>query len=87
MEINPLNILKKRKLSYFPVHFVKAKIFDQGFIENSVVDWVDSKLTGRYAILNFPSLSEGKISLATYIAFEEQKELTYFMLACPFLRR
>lgn len=87
MEINPLNILRKRKLSYFPVHFVKTKISDLELIDDHITDWIDSKLTGRYAILNFPSLFEGKVCLSTYIAFEEQKELTYFMLACPFLRR
>lgn len=87
MEINPLNVLRKRKLSFFPVHFVKAKISDLEIFTEEIVNWVDTKLSGRYAISEFPSNYEGRIRLSTYIAFEDQKELTYFMLACPFLRR
>jgi hypothetical protein len=30
---------------------------------------------------------EGKLKSATFVAFEDHKELTYFMLACPHLRR
>lgn len=87
MEINPLNILRKRKLSFFPVHFVKARISNLEIIPNDVINWVDTKLSGRYAISEFPSDHNGRFRLSTYIAFEDQKELTYFMLACPFLRR
>ena len=30
---------------------------------------------------------DGKLKTPTYVGFEEEKELTYFMLACPNLRR
>lgn len=87
MEIKPLNVLKKRKMSYIPDHFGKIKISELEFIDSQIIDWVDSKLIGRYAISELPSILEGRLKISTYIAFEDKKELTYFMLACPFLRR
>ena len=30
---------------------------------------------------------DGNLKSTTFMAFEDQKELTYFMLACPHLRR
>lgn len=87
MELNPLNVLKKRKLSYIPAHFKKIKIADKDFFSNPFEDWVNFNLSGRYSICEIPSNLEGRLTLSTYIAFEDQKELTYFILACPFLRR
>jgi hypothetical protein len=29
----------------------------------------------------------GKMATSTFLGFEDQKELTYFILACPYLRR
>ena len=87
-DLNPIDVLKKRKLAYLPVHFSKIKISDGELFEGNVQEWVQNKLKGRYAITRAPSLdSEGNLKSATFVAFEDQKELTYFMLACPHLRR
>jgi hypothetical protein len=43
-------------------------------------NWIDYKLTGRYSIVQKPN----KNGVQTIIGFEDAKELTYFMLACPF---
>ena len=51
-------------------------------------EWVKIKLKGRYCIVKQPSIdSSGSLKSAHFIGFEDQKELTYFMLACPMLRR
>ena len=88
-DLNPLEVLNKRSLSHIPPHFAKFKIDDSGFFQsNSLENWVKIKLKGRYAIARQPSLDkDGHLKSATFVAFEDQKELTYFMLACPYLRR
>ena len=53
-----------------------------------IQEWIKNKLKGRYAIARAPSLdNDGNLKTVTFVAFEDQKELTYFMLACPHLRR
>ena len=88
-DLNPLEVLNKRSLSHIPPHFAKFKIDDSGYLQSSSLEnWVKIKLKGRYAIARQPSLDkDGHLKSATFVAFEDQKELTYFMLACPYLRR
>ena len=42
--------------------------------------------SGRYCINTYPSAKENTFKSATFVGFEEEKELTYFMLACPHLK-
>lgn len=87
-DLNPIDVLKKRKLDFIPAHFSKTKVNDSELFEGNIQEWVQIKLKGRYAIKRAPSLdSDGNLKSATFVAFEDQKELTYFMLACPYLRR
>jgi hypothetical protein len=86
--INPLDVLGKRKLSFIPSHFAKSKISDLTFYADEIDAWIQKNLKGRYAITSQPSLSQkGSLGVATFVAFEDHKEITYFMLACPHLRR
>jgi len=88
LELNPLDVLNKRKLEYLPFHFSKVKVSDNDRYDYKMEDWIKSKLNGRYSIGQYPAVdTDNKFKVSTYVAFEEQKELTYFMLACPFLRR
>ena len=58
------------------------------FFDTDLIKWIDTKLNGRYTIVNLPYItSEGKSQTGTFAAFEDPRELTYFMLACPHLRR
>ncbi len=88
-DLNPLEVLNKRSVSHIPPHFAKFKIDDQGLFQHSSLEnWVKAKLKGRYAISKQPTIDkDGHLKTATFVAFEDQKELTYFMLACPYLRR
>ena len=86
--LNPLDILGKRKLSFMPLHFAKVKISDLEFFHDDLIDWIETKLEGRFSISHEPSVDDnGKLKLSTFIGFENQKELTYFLLACPYSRR
>lgn len=87
IDISALEILDKRKLSFMPVHFSKTKIKPFERIED-IEKWIRVKLKGRYAFTKQPSLDkDGQLKSFTFVGFEDQKEITYFMLACPYLRR
>ena len=86
-DLNPIDVLKQRKLKTFPPHFSKVKISEFELFEG-VEDWIQTKLKGRYCIVKHPNIDNNEhLKSSLVIGFEEQKELTYFMLACPILRR
>jgi hypothetical protein len=86
-DLNPLDVLKQRELSYIPPHFSKMDI-QNVYFDSSIKDWIKSKLKGRFCLIKMPAVdSRDKLSSTTFVAFEDEKELTFFMLACPFLRR
>jgi hypothetical protein len=86
-DLNPIDVLKQRKLKTIPPHFSKIRV-SEGEIFEGLEDWVKIKLKGRYYLTKKPSIdSTGNLKSIFFIGFEDQKELTYFMLACPYLRR
>lgn len=80
IELNPLDVLNKRTLSWCPPHFSKITVTHHVF-DSSLEDWIKYKLKGRYCLL--PSTNNS----SSILGFEEEKELTFFMLACPHFRR
>ena len=86
-DLNPIDVLKQRKVKTLPPHFSKVKI-SEGELFEGLEEWVRIKLKGRYCVVKQPSIDKtGNLRSTFFIGFEEQKELTYFMLACPHLRR
>ena len=86
LDLNPLDVLKIRKLDQMPIHFVKTKLNEWHYTE--IESWIKYKLKGRYCLTRMPSItSSNSLKVETFIGFEEEKEMTYFMLACPYLRR
>lgn len=86
-DINPLDILKSRKLDYIPPHFAKMSMTNFWFDDGEIEEWVKNHSEGRYAIENYPAVTDSGVRHVTFVAFEEEKELTYFMLAFPNTRR
>lgn len=87
LELNPIDVLKKRQMNFLPTHFSKIKL-DRSMSDCEIENWIRNKLKGRYFIGNISDVGkDNKLKIFTAIAFEDQKELTYFMLACPFYRR
>jgi len=85
--LNPIDVLKQRKLKTIPPHFSKIQI-SEGELYNGIEEWVKTKLKGRYCIVKRPAIDKtGRLASSSFIGFEDQKELTFFMLACPLLRR
>jgi hypothetical protein len=86
--INPIDVLKQREVKTLPPHFVKVQLSSGDLFDNNIKDWISVKLKGRFCIIKYPAInSDGQLKSSTFAAFEDQKELTYFMLACPHLRR
>jgi hypothetical protein len=84
IEINPLNVLNQRKVNWIPPHFTKIKLSegDSNFLSHwnkDLESWIDYRLKGRYGIVVKPTTT----GTSTFVGFEDEKELTYFMLACP----
>jgi len=87
-EINALELLGERKVDFLPLHFSKFKLSDKDFFIENIENWIRSKLRGRYFLKKFPSISsDGKLKNSLFVGFENQSELTHFILACPHLRR
>jgi len=88
IELNPLEILREREVKTLPPQFSKIKISNNQKYDKNILGWIRNKLSGRYCVVSYPAIdSDDKFKASTYIGFEEQKELTYFMLACQYLRR
>ena len=86
-DLNPIDVLKQRKLKTLPPHFSKVKISESELFEG-VEEWVQTKLKGRYCLVRYPAIDQdGNLKSNTFLGLEDQKELTYFMLACSILRR
>lgn len=87
-DLNPIEILKHREVFTLPPHFAKIKLGDQEMFDGKIKNWIKDKLKGRFCVIRVPAIDQdGNLRSTTFAAFEDQKELTYFMLACTFLRR
>lgn len=88
LKLNALDILNHRQIDSVAPHFAKIKLADVDLFGSDVETWIRCKLVGRFYIKRQPGISQdGKLKTATYVGFEDHKELTYFMLACPHIRR
>jgi len=86
IELNVVDVLKKRKLNFLPVHFKSITVDNFNVVK--IEDWVNTKLQGRFCITQIPHIDkDDKLRSTAVVGFEEEKELTYFMLACPYTRR
>jgi len=88
LEINELDVIGSRRLDYIPPHFAKIKLNERDYFDNKIEDWIKNRLKNRYALVNSSAINnQGQLKVSTFVAFEDKKELTYFMLACPHFRR
>ena len=87
-EPNPLNFYDARQLKVLPPHFesivIDMRIYN---LEKTIVKWIRQNLKGRFFIGNVVSLSsDNQYHSGIKVGFEEPKELSYFTLACPYLK-
>lgn len=88
IELNPLDVLGARKVSRIFPHFSTTKLSDRELYDSETENWIKAKLKGRFCIKKVPEVdSDGHLKTEVYVGFEDEKELTFFMLGCPSLRR
>ena len=87
-ELNPYDALKIRKVDHLPVHFKKYSFINE-FVDIAEIEhWILNKLSGRFYEGTVGVISkEERLQTEQIFAFEDEKELTFFILACPHLRR
>jgi len=84
---NPLDILGLRRVSFCPPQFSTVNVTKRYNIEQALSEWIEHHLTGRYFIGNNVELNnENKVHTVYTVGFENSKEMSFFMLACPHLK-
>jgi hypothetical protein len=83
-DLNPLSIAGVRKFTFLPPHLVSTEIAITRFKTlYDVEKWIEENLVGRYWTGTISKLQDNKRVLSMGVAFEEQTELTLFLLGCP----
>lgn len=84
---NPLNIFGVRRVVSPPSHFEYVNLPLTYNLEQSLVKWIDKNLKHRYYIgRNVVLDHSNKLVQTVTVGFEESKDMSYFMLACPHLK-
>jgi hypothetical protein len=84
---NPLTVLEMRRVPSAPPHFDYLTIPLTYNIEQSIIKWILQCLNGRFYVGKSVELDKtNKIVTVIKIGFEDSKEASYFMLACPILK-
>lgn len=84
---NPLNFFDIRRASIAPPYFEYIVLPTRYNLENTLVKWIEQNLKGKFYVGRAIVLnSQDSADSVTKVGFEEVKELSYFTLACPFLK-
>lgn len=85
--INTLELLDLRQVSFAPPHFEYITLPLKFNLEDSLAKWIRKNLKKRFYVgknLNLDNNNSRSIQLT--VGFEDSKEMSYFMLACPHLK-
>lgn len=83
-KVNPLNVLELRRVEFPAHHFVYTMLPKYTPVYMAKVDtWIDQNLNGRYYIGQSIDLIDNTIVFTVKVGFENDKELSFFKLACP----
>ena len=83
---NALNALDLRKVSFPAHHFHYTSVIKYSPPYLKLLDfWIYQNLNHRYYIGQGIDLIDNTIMYTTKIGFEQEKELSFFKLACPHL--
>lgn len=84
---NPLNVFEVRQVKSAPPHFEYVNLPMKYNLEESLIKWINSNLKHRfYAGKNVTLDDNNKLVQVLTVGFEETKDMSYFMLACPHLK-
>jgi hypothetical protein len=85
-KVNALNALDLRKVS-FPAHHFHYTLLDKfnpSYLKQ-IDSWIYHNLNSRYYVGQAVDIVDNTIVFVTKIGFEQEKELSFFKLACPHL--
>jgi len=86
-KINSLNVFEVRRVKSAPPHFEYVNLPMKYNLEESLVKWIKQNLKNRFYTGKNVSLdSDNKLVQVLTVGFEETKDMSYFMLACPHLK-
>lgn len=86
-KVNPLNVFKARRAEFPPSHFEYVNIPTQYNLQEALIKWIDKNCKSRYYIgKNIFLDNDNKMQTGLQVGFEESKEMSFFMLACPHLK-
>ena len=84
---NPLDVLEVKQAKFLPPHFETVNIPLKYNLEKGLANWLHKHIKNRFFIGKNVSLdNENKIVHVCTVGFEENKDMSYFMLACPHLK-
>lgn len=85
-KINVLNALNLRKVNFPAEHFVYVTINKNSLHSlKNIEEWIYHNLNGRYYVGSTINLVNNSIVYASKIGFENEKEISFFKIACPYL--
>jgi hypothetical protein len=58
----------------------------QPYLHRNINDWIFQNLNGRYYIGQSIDLIDNSICYILKIGFEQEKEISFFKIACPYLK-
>ena len=80
---NPNNIFEIRNPKVLPPHYEYSDFEVLYNLESAIKEWITDNLKGKFIINK--AISEHQKTIFR-VGFEDGKEMSYFMLACPLLR-
>ena len=84
---NALNFFNIRQLRVAPPHLEYSTLKQSYKFEDAITKWIVKNLKGRFFIGKKVDLDkENTVATLINLGFEDPKELSYFMLACPLLK-
>jgi hypothetical protein len=72
------------RLNFVPKHFHRIEISCDTNLRK-IHTWISIHLNNRYAIS--PKVTFSLYNQVYVVGFEDRNELTYFLLACPYINR
>lgn len=85
-KINPLNMLECRELRDPPPHFNYVVMDLRHNIQKSIQEWILINLKHRFYIGETLIIDNNQFVIKLKIGFEEPKEASFFLIACPHLK-
>ncbi len=86
-KITAQDFFEIRRLKFQPPHLATIDLPHTYNMESAISKWIESNLKKRYFLKKAVGLTkENKIDTVLRAGFEDPKELSYFVLACPHLK-